>query len=66
MSIIKILFWLYFKVYIQFKRDKIVYKNNNGIFMNIEWMNILSVDDNKTNLLRIESYAKLLNLKIED
>jgi len=65
MSIIKILFWLYFKVYIQFKRDKIVYKNKNGIFMNIEWMNILSVDDNKTNLLIVESYAKLLNLKID-
>jgi putative two-component system response regulator len=65
MSIIKILFWLYFKVYIQFKRDKIVYKNNNGIFMDIEWMNILSVDDNKTNLLIVESYAKLLNLKID-
>ena len=38
MSMIKILFWLYFKVYIQFKRDKIVYKNHNGIFMNVEWM----------------------------
>ena len=33
--------------------------------MNVENMKILSVDDNKTNLLIIESYAKILNLKIE-
>jgi hypothetical protein len=34
--------------------------------MNIEWMSMLSVDDEKTIFLRSESYAKLLNLKIED
>ena len=33
--------------------------------MNIENMKILSVDDNKTNLLIIESYAKILNLQIK-
>ena len=33
--------------------------------MNVENMKILSVDDNKTNLLIIESYAKILNLEIE-
>jgi putative two-component system response regulator len=33
--------------------------------MNIESMSILSVDDNATNLLIIESYAKLLNLSID-
>lgn len=33
--------------------------------MNLENMKILSVDDNKTNLLIIESYAKILNLQIE-
>lgn len=33
--------------------------------MNIENMKILSIDDNKTNLLIIESYAKILNLQIE-
>ena len=33
--------------------------------MNVENMKILSVDDNKTNLLIIESYAKILNLQIE-
>lgn len=33
--------------------------------MNIESMRILSVDDNATNLLIVESYAKLLNLKID-
>ena len=32
--------------------------------MNIENMKILSVDDNKTNLLIIECYAKILNLQI--
>lgn len=32
--------------------------------MNLENMKILSVDDNKTNLLIIESYAKILNLGI--
>ena len=33
--------------------------------MNVENMKILSIDDNKTNLLIIESYAKILNLEIE-
>ena len=33
--------------------------------MNIENMKIISIDDNKTNLLIIESYAKLLSLKID-
>uniref|UniRef100_UPI00404769AC HD domain-containing phosphohydrolase n=1 Tax=Aliarcobacter sp. TaxID=2321116 RepID=UPI00404769AC len=33
--------------------------------MNLENMKILSIDDNKTNLLIIESYAKALDLKIE-
>ena len=33
--------------------------------MNIENMKIISVDDNKTNLLIIESYAKTLSLKID-
>jgi response regulator RpfG family c-di-GMP phosphodiesterase len=33
--------------------------------MNVENMKILSIDDNKTNLLIIESYAKILNLQIE-
>ena len=28
--------------------------------MNVENMKILSIDDNKTNLLIIESYAKIL------
>ena len=31
--------------------------------MNVENMKILSIDDNKTNLLIIESYAKILNLE---
>ena len=30
--------------------------------MNIENMKIISIDDNKTNLLIIESYAKFLSL----
>jgi response regulator RpfG family c-di-GMP phosphodiesterase len=33
--------------------------------MNVENMRIISIDDNKTNLLIIESYAKILNLEIE-
>ncbi|MDD2895268.1 MAG: response regulator [Aliarcobacter sp.] len=33
--------------------------------MNIENMKVISIDDNKTNLLIIESYAKLLSLKID-
>ena len=33
--------------------------------MNLENMKILSVDDNKTNLLIIESYAKILSLGID-
>jgi response regulator RpfG family c-di-GMP phosphodiesterase len=33
--------------------------------MNIENMKIISIDDNKTNLLIIESYAKTLSLKID-
>ncbi len=33
--------------------------------MNVENMKIISIDDNKTNLLIIESYAKILNLEIE-
>lgn len=33
--------------------------------MNVENMKILSVDDNKINLLIVESYAKILNLEIE-
>ena len=33
--------------------------------MNLENMKILSVDDNKTNLLIIESYAKILSLEID-
>ena len=33
--------------------------------MNLENMKIISIDDNKTNLLIIESYAKILNLEIE-
>lgn len=33
--------------------------------MNVENMRIISIDDNKTNLLIIESYAKILNLNIE-
>jgi response regulator RpfG family c-di-GMP phosphodiesterase len=33
--------------------------------VNIENMKIISIDDNKTNLLIIESYAKSLNLQIE-
>lgn len=33
--------------------------------MNVENMKILSVDDNKINLLIIESYAKILGLEIE-
>ena len=33
--------------------------------MNIENMKIISIDDNRTNLLIIESYAKLLSLKID-
>ncbi len=33
--------------------------------MNIENMKIISIDDNKTNLLIIESYAKNLSLKID-
>ena len=32
--------------------------------MNIENMKIISIDDNKTNLLIIESYAKILKLNI--
>jgi putative two-component system response regulator len=33
--------------------------------MNIENMKIISIDDNKTNLLIIESYAKTLSLQID-
>lgn len=33
--------------------------------MNIEQMRVLSIDDNKTNLLIIESYAKMLQLQID-
>ena len=33
--------------------------------MNIENMKVISIDDNRTNLLIIESYAKLLSLKID-
>ena len=33
--------------------------------MNVANMRIISIDDNKTNLLIIESYAKILNLEIE-
>ena len=33
--------------------------------MNIENMKIISIDDNKTNLLIIESYAKNLSLQID-
>ena len=32
--------------------------------MNIENMKIISIDDNKTNLLIMESYAKILKLDI--
>ena len=33
--------------------------------MNVENMRIISIDDNKTNLLIFESYSKILNLEIE-
>lgn len=36
-----------------------------GYVMKIEQMKLLSVDDNKTNLMIIESYAKMLELEVE-
>ena len=44
-----------------------LYLNNKlkGNKMDLANMKILSVDDNKTNLLIIESYAKNLNLQIK-